>query len=303
MKLTAALSLATVSLLVPATPPRVETVSLPGSPRIDGLFIANDGRMFGAGTYKGSDVYRVLEDGQHEVVATGFEGPVDIGMDGAGNLYVTNFNGASVSRITPDGESEVWARVDVGPAGIVVEADGTVFVAHYGSANGSGRTITRIAPDRSVSTFATDEELRAPIGLARGPGGSLYSANYFDGKVFRFDAEGNAEPFTEVLLPDGSPAQIGHISTGRGGLIATGGPSNRLFFIDEYGEVSLLSGDGTSGTKDGALDEATYENPNGIAEAPNGDVYIATAGSGPGDRSKLRRIVFAEQADAPKQDG
>lgn len=36
---------------------------LEGAPRIDGLYVAPDGRMFGAGTYTGSEIYRIGADG------------------------------------------------------------------------------------------------------------------------------------------------------------------------------------------------------------------------------------------------
>jgi len=278
----------------------VETFSLQSEPRIDGLFVARDGAIYGAGTFRGSEIYRIDAEGHVAVVASGFSGPTDLGMDAAGNLYVTNFNAAAVSKVAPDGTVSTWARVPPGPAGLVVEPDGTVYVSQFGAGNGDGNSVTRIAPDGTVSEFAHSDEMAAPIGLARGPGGDLYAANFYDGKIFRIDAAGAVSLFTQVKLPDGTPSPIGHISPGHGGLVATALRRNRLFFVAADGAVSPLSGDGSAGTLDGPFASATFQHPNGIAEAPNGDVYVATAGNGQGDRSTLRRLVFGAAA---KHDG
>ena len=238
-------------------------------------------------------MYQIEPDGSYEVVASGLAGPVDVGMDGIGNLYVTNFNGAAVSRIAPDGTVSRHATVPAGPAGIVVDQDGTVYVAHYGAGNGTGRSVTRIAADGTVSEFARSAEMVAPIGLARGPGGDLYAANFYNGKIFRIDAAGELSLFAQVRLPNGAGAPIGHIAAGNGGLIATTLAQNRIYYVSPEGEASLLSGDGSAIVTDGPFGAATFERPNGLAEAPTGEVYIATAGSGPGDRSTLRRLVFS----------
>ena len=273
-------------------PGEIESFALTGSPRVDGIFVAPDGRIFGAGTYAGSDVYLIHPDGSHEIIATGLDGPTDLGMDGAGNLYVTNFNGASVSRISPDGVVTTHASVPEGPSGIVVDPDGTVFVAHYGGGNGTGRSVSRIAPDRTVTEFARSDEMVAPTGLARGPGGDIYAANFYDGKIFRIGAGGSLRLFAQVTLPDGTPSGIGHISSGNGGLIATTGRRNRIYQVDAGGTVALLTGNGSMGTKDGLFEEATVGHPNGVAETPDGRVLVATAGNGLGDRSTLRVLVF-----------
>jgi hypothetical protein len=139
----------------------------------------------------------------------------------------------------------------------------------------------------------------APIGLARGPGGDLYAANFYNGKIFRINAAGELSLFAQVQLPNGAGAPIGHIAAAGDGLIATTLAQNRIYRISSTGESSLLAGSGTASVVDGPFEVATFERPNGVAEAPTGEVYIATAGAGPGDKSKLRRLVFAERDALP----
>jgi len=287
----------TVMLLVTLAPlsgsaQTVESLGLPGAPRVDGITISPSGEIFGAGTYTGSDVYRIHPDGRHDVIATGIAGPTDLDLDAAGNLYVSAFNGRAIYRITPAGDAAVHAEVPAGPAGVVVDPDGTVFVAQYGTGNGTGRSITRVDPDGRVSEFASDDRIAAPIGLTRGPDGALYVANFYDGRIFRIGASGEVSAFARIYLPNGSPAPIGHLSSGGGGLVATTGRANRLYRVGPDGQVSLLAGDGSVGGTDGPVDQATFHHPNGIAEASDGGVYVATAGNGPGDQSVLRRVVF-----------
>ena len=51
---------------------------------------------------------------------------------------------------------------------------------------------------------------------------------------------------------------IANTSSGNGGLIATTGRRNRIYQIDAGGVVTLLSGDGSMGTKDGPFEEAAF---------------------------------------------
>jgi len=291
------LLLAALACAALTAPPAQEVGSLPldGTPRIDGLYVAPDGRMYGAGTYTGSEVYRIDEDGSVVTVATGLRGPTHLGMDAAGNLYVSEFNGAAIARVAPDG-SVVRYEVAPGPAGVVVDPDGTVYTAHYGTGNGTERRISRIVPDGTVTTLAQDGLLAAPIGLARDQAGNLYAANFYDGRVVRVTPDGIQELVATVTLPNGNPSPIGHLAYAAGALWATGGRANRIYRISLTGEVETWAGDGTPEDRDGSREQARFVHPNGIAAAPDGrTIYVVTAGNGAGDRSVIRVLDVSRE--------
>lgn len=295
----ATLLLAALACAALSAPPAqdVGSMRLDGTPRIDGLYVAPDGRIFGAGTYTGSEVYRIDEDGSVVTVATGLRGPTHLGMDAAGNLYVSEFNGAAIARVAPDGSVVRYAEVAPGPAGVVVDPDGTVYTAHYGTGNGSERRISRIATDGTVTTLAQDGLLAAPIGLARDEAGNLYAANFYDGRVVRVAPDGTQELVATVTLPDGNPSPIGHLAYAAGALWATGGRANRIYRISLIGEVDTWAGDGTPEDRDGPRAQARFLHPNGIAAAPDGKaVYVITAGNGAGDRSVIRVLSVSPES-------
>jgi len=294
----ATLLLTALACVALSTPPAqdVGSMHLDGAPRIDGLYVAADGRILGAGTYTGSDVYRIEEDGHIATLATGLRGPTHLGMDAAGNLYVSEFNGAAIARISPGGELERRTEVAPGPAGVVVEPDGTVYTSHYGTGNGTERRISRIAPDGTVSTLAQDGLLAAPIGLARDEEGYLYAANFFDGRIVRVAPDGSQQLVATVTLPNGNPSPIGHLAYAAGALWATGGRANRIYRISLDGEVETWAGDGSPEDRDGPRAQARFLHPNGIAASADGrSVYVVTAGNGAGDRSVIRVLDVARE--------
>lgn len=287
--------IATLSLVAASAMPLVaqdvSSLALAGEPRIDGLHVAADGTVYGAGTYTGSEVFRIEADGGITTIATGLRGPTHLGSDAAGNLYVSEFNGAAIARIATDGTVTRWAEVAAGPAGLVVDPDGTVLAAHYGVGNGTERRVTKISPDGIVSTLAEDGLLASPIGLTRGDGDFLYAANFYDGRVVRIAPDGAQSLLTTLTDPAGRPLSIGHLAYAAGALWATTGRANRIYRIGLDGTVELWSGDGSAEDRDGPHAEARFNHPNGIAASPDGrTLWVATAGNGQGDRSKLRLI-------------
>lgn len=204
--------------------------------------------------------------GEGRGLAARFSSPMDVAVDGAGTLYVADFNGHRIRKIAPDGSvSTLAGSGGVGPnaggfadgpgaqaqfnqpAGLAVDSEGTVYVADSGN-----HRIRKIAPNGQVSTLgggqrglvngpARQARFSSPWRIAFGPGGALYVAD-----------SGNA--VIRRIAPDGT--------------------------------VSTLAGSGASGTNNGPAGSARFSGPRGLAVSGDGTVYVADFGN-----NLLRKIV------------
>ena len=64
--------------------------------------------------------------------ASGFNGPVGLAFDAAGNLYVANYGNSTVSEVTPAGLVSTFASGFEQPYGLAFDAAGNLYVANYG---------------------------------------------------------------------------------------------------------------------------------------------------------------------------
>ena len=136
-----------------------------------------------------------------------FNAPGDVKIDGAGNLYVADFNNNAIRKITPAGQVTTIAGSDVSgnTAGF---ADGTGTAAVFNN----------------------------PTGLYIGPGGVIYVADMFNNNIRRVMPDGT------VSLIAGSAAQVTGDADGIG--TAAGFNEPDYLYIDNtgMGYVSELGG-------------------------------------------------------------
>ncbi|MEM8484516.1 MAG: T9SS type A sorting domain-containing protein [Bacteroidota bacterium] len=256
---------------------------------IDGLYVDNTGTLYAAGTFRGFSVFKIEGNGDVSNAANGFSGPIHMTRSTDGNLYVTNFNSASVSQVNQDGMVSTFASVLDGPSGIVSDADGNLYVSHYGTGNGTGNSVSKIAPDGTVSTFAMGGTLRAPVGIAIDPAGNIYTANLFDGRVTKITPDGTASLFGEVAAAQ--PFAIGHLVWAKDKLYGTYVGQSSVIAFDSTGTSSVVAGTGTAGLNDGPASNATFTSPNGLAASPSGDtLYVA---QGLGATAKIRLVLLS----------
>ncbi|MEO0813217.1 MAG: hypothetical protein AAFY60_10175 [Myxococcota bacterium] len=248
-----------------------EDIGLDELLNVDALHTGADGTLYAAEGLTGTRVFRITGDGEVNVVGEGLDGPIDIASAPDGSLFVTNFNNATVSRVDADGTVTEFAAVNPFPSGIVRADNGDLYVAHYGVVRnglGTGDTVLRISPAGDVSTFSEGNLLEAPVGVAFGDDGTLYTANFHDGRLVAIDAAGAQ---TEVVnLPSNNVVAVGHIAFSNGDLFAT---------------VATVASQGTVLRVD-LVDGSTTEvppgtsRPNGIAADPTtGRLFVAPGGT------------------------
>ncbi|MBI5799295.1 MAG: hypothetical protein HZA92_01030 [Verrucomicrobia bacterium] len=207
------------------------------------------------------------------------------------------------------------------PSGIAIAADGSIFVA-----DNQNHALRRIGTNGVVTTLAgllgtpgaadgsgSDARFDSPTGLALGPDGALYvsdtgnhtirrvttnglvttlagsagTADYIDGPATsaRFN-----QPLGLVVAPDGTV------------FVADSG-NHLIRVIATNGTVSVLAGNPeTFGSADGTGTNAFFNNPVGLALAPDGSLFVSDA-----NNFTLRRVtaagVVTTIAGAAGQDG
>lgn len=258
---------ATLGLLAPAcsSDDEDQNISLAESINVDALHVGANGTLYAAEGFQGTRIFTVASDGTLNTVAESLAGPIDIASAPDGTLYVTNFNSASVSRVSPAGEVTSFASVNPFPSGIVRASNGDLFVTHYGAASnglGTGDTILRITESGDVSVFSSEDKLQAPVGVALGDDGTLYTANFHDGRLLAIDSSGIQTEIVD-LAADNTGFAIGHVEFSDGDIFATAISDGALIRVDLADGSTTQSAPGTS-------------RPNGIAADPStGRLFVA----------------------------
>ena len=179
--------------------------------------------------------------------------PHRIALDGSGNAYVTELTNYTIRKITPAGMVTTLA----GRAGSIGSTDGPAAIARFNVLNalavapngdilvadGGNSTIRRMTPTGLVSTVAGQAGV---VGSLDGPVSSA-----------RFNT------------PSG-------LAVGAGGVIYVTCSNNTIRVIHPNGMVSTLAGKpGVPGSADGTVANARFNNPFGIQEDGEGNLYIA----------------------------
>lgn len=217
----------------------------------------------------------------------------------AWKAHVTTLAGDGSPRFRDSQPSVQTAFSD--PFGISVTEDGTIYVADAGESN----RIRKIAPDRTVTTFAGSSEgfsdglataasFNTPSGLALDTDGNLYVADTGNNRIRKITPEGQVSTVAgdgTAGYRDGPAAQaqfngpIGVAVDAKGNVYVADTYNDRIRTITSDGQVSTVAGKGTPGYADGERNTALFDTPCSIAVAADGTIIVADTGN-----DSLRRI-------------
>jgi len=193
--------------------------------------------------------------------------PAHVAVDGAGNLYVTEFGNSTIRKVTTAGVVTTLA----GTAGMLGSADGTGPTARFHTPSG-------IAIDSAGNLYVADQgngTLRkvTPAGVVTTLAGTA-------GAFGNADGTGSTARFT-------GPADVA--IDGAGKLYVVDVLSSILRTVTPSGTVATLAGSvPVSGSADGTGSTARFNFPLGVAVDSAGTVYVADTSN-----HALRKVTSA----------
>lgn len=233
-----------------------------------------------------------------------FNDPNGLAIDATGNVYVADYSNNVIRKITPKGEVSIFAGTGTGgstngastsasfnnPTAVAIDGSGNLYVADYGN-----HKIRKITVSGVVSTLAgsgtkgsadgTDigASFNAPKGIAVDASGAIYVADSDNNKIRKITALGVVTTFAGSGISgmqDGTgfsasfKTPVGLAIDKEGNLYVTDS-NQKIRKITPAGVVTTLAGSGNTGSTNGSSTKASFNQPEGIAVDPKGNVYVA----------------------------
>ncbi|MDQ3820936.1 MAG: hypothetical protein M3362_25075, partial [Acidobacteriota bacterium] len=226
-----------------------------------------------------------------------FGDPFGVACSQDGTIYVSDGEAGRVWQIAPEGSVKSIAENLNTPSAIALTPDGAIVVADTGS-----HTIKRIVPQTGSVTVIAGTEGRAgfkdgrgaealfngPIGVAVGRDGTIFVADTYNDRIRSIDelgevrtiAGGDEPGFADAA--NGADARFdtpcGIAVDVDGTLIVADTGNNRLRRVRPDGAVTTIAGGGIRGSRDGAIEDSTFNEPAAVAVDDEGTIYVADAG-------------------------
>jgi sugar lactone lactonase YvrE len=243
-----------------------------------------------------------------QIASSSLSDPFGIAVDQEGNIYASDGRGGRIHRFTKTGELQTVSSGLEMPSGLALTRDGALIVAETGAhtiisidlKTGEKRVI---AGTPKVSGYADGAanaaRFNGPVGVAVDKEGTIFVADTYNDRIRAIDRHGQVRTIAGGDAPDfhdgqGTEARFdtpcGIAVTNDNVLIVADTGNHRLRRVTLDGNVATLAGNGEREGRDGALSEATFDEPTAIAVRRDGALAIADAAS-----SKLRLLTFGEQ--------
>ncbi len=179
-------------------------------------------------TIVGTGVYSSTGDGGPATAAT-INRPNGLAFDGAGNLFISEFNGNRVRKVDPFGNISTFASAGLSaPAGLCVDGSNNLYIANSGA-----RRVMKVTPGGTMTIYAgttsgfsgdggpaTAAQMGRASGVAMDASGNLYIATFDDSRIRKVDASGIITTFS---------------GSGSAGFSGDGGPASAAVLNKAYG--------------------------------------------------------------------
>jgi hypothetical protein len=248
------------------------------------------------------------------------EGPLDLGVDTQGNVYIADFYGERIRKVSVDGTISTLVSSDnrgyggdggpvaealfEGPRAVVPDRKGNLYIADI-----RNDRIRKVDTNGIVSTFAGTGEagfagdggpaaqakLNSPLRLHLDQADNVY---FFDltYRIRRIDTNGIITTIagngTSGYSGDNGPATNAEISVidelaidHAGNVYFTDDSHDRIRKIDSSGIITTVAGSGTNGLSGGGgpATSARLNHPTGVLVDSIGNIFI-------GDQGRVRRV-------------
>lgn len=222
--------------------------------------------------------------------AARFNNPTNVVVGPDGNVYVADFDNGLIRLVRPSGATITFTR-QAGfshPFGMAFAPNGSLYVET--DSDDAGRR-----DEGSGMLWRVERRTGVATPLLRGLGRPRGLAVLGDGRIVMVD---NVHHVVRVVDPAtravsdlagardqrgfadgvGAAARFDHpydvVLTRDGVLLIADQENHRLRAVTLQGVVSTYAGTGARGSQDGALTQATFHRPQGLALDARGDVYV-----------------------------
>ncbi|MEP7270562.1 MAG: hypothetical protein ABI882_03620 [Acidobacteriota bacterium] len=233
--------------------------------------------------------------------------PFGLAIDENRNVFVSDGLGGRIHRLSPDGRDQVIASGLNMPSALAFASDGSLIIANTGA-----HTLVRLnvingatslfagSPDESgdVDGLGSEARFNGPVGIAIDTNNNIVVADTYNDRIRVIAADGRVStlaggPEPGFLDGRGADARFdtpcGVAMSTDGAILVADTGNHRIRRVARDGTVTTITGQSESGSRDGALSEATLDEPVAIAVRRGGAVFIADAGG-----SRIRAIIPAE---------
>ncbi|RAU91667.1 serine/threonine protein kinase [Mycobacterium colombiense] len=128
--------------------------------------------------------------------------PQGLAVDGAGTVYVADFNNRVLSMAAGSNDQKPLPFTGLNyPEGVAVDSQGAVYVADRGNSR-----VVKLAAGSQNQTVLPFNGLNNPDGVAVDPAGNVYVTDTDNNRVVKLDAASNTQselPFRDVSVPWG----------------------------------------------------------------------------------------------------
>src|SRR6202012_5396876 len=160
----------------------------------------------------------------------------------------------------------------------------------------SGGNVTTFAGTINTAASQTTSIFNNPTGVALGPNGNLYVANYLDNNILLVNQAGSVSSYAGIDTLQGANNGQAQQATfyypnsvavdAGGNVFVSDGVNNLIRKIATDGTVSTFAGSGVAGAVDSTGVNASFNGPAGLAFDATGNLYVADA-----NNNEIRKIT------------
>lgn len=241
----------------------------------DDLFLHPNGILYGSEFFNNTIWEFDTQTEQVSIFKSNLINPNGIGANPQGKLYICDHGHNKLIKFETDGTFIDEYTGIITPSGVknIPGTNDMLFVEYA-----TNKVGILYANDTSKILYANGQ-LAGPAGITF-INGVTYISNYNDRKIIKLE-NGIQTLITQLPLESiQNLGWLGFIDSKYGFIYATSGGGNKIYKINPVtGDFSVFAGS-TQGSNDGALQQATFDRPNGILFDDASDrLYISEVGS------------------------
>jgi len=240
--------------------------------RYDGIHRTQSGDFL-ATTADEGQVIRFNSEGTQSELLDGGIYFLGVTEDSQGNIYASDALSNQVYKINTNGQQEVFTTDITRPGNISQAPDGSLYIGSL--ANGGTGGVFQVNQTGFADLLISENLAIDPLASTFDSDGNYYFSNSSTAEIFRYTPNGEVSLF--ATLPITAPGfRLGHFVFIDGYLYAPGFPDNRIYRINQEGDIEIVVGPGATGE----AGNFQLNGPAGVAAGNQpGEIYVTNYNS------------------------